>query len=1032
MDRNVPTSKSLLCTAIILGLVAILLLPGTNLGPVARGIGPSAPVLTPSAVRSSTPGAAATSIGSIERTLVLYNQSVFPGNRTALWSQYDQYIAYDSANDTGWAVGQSFVGLSTLDVFDPTDDLGIRMMPAGGGAEIAYDNRTNTMWVTGDLTSNNVTVYNASSYAVVRTVGTGLDPAALTYDWRTRSMYIVNFDNQNITIVNDSTYAVSPSSPALGEYPEGIAFDPGSGNLFVAHGFGQNVTSFYQSGTVAPTSISIPGAGGLGTIADDPQNGMVYVSGVIDGVGIVDAATNTSAGTISLPNNTTFEWDGLAIDPVDHRLYVAQTNPGSDGNLVDYEPAPTGTTSTASGNTSLGLNSLPYAIAYDSADASILVVDTNTYGNEMSNVTTIRTDTGAQSASVGVQRLPEGAAYDPATHAVYVYDGGTGRVYKINDSTDEVVASAFVGLTPLNWVGLGGQVALDPANGSIFVDWYDVNAGSQGVAEFSATSLAFLRNFTSNFNFPTGMAYDTADHKLFVANENGNNLTVLSTVSWTISWAGAGTAPVGVAYAPNVDGIYVTNQGSDNVSVVNGATQRTTQEVDVALLPYGEVYDPGNGYVYVADDRSDVIQAIDTLTNETVGPQIQFEGTLGGPTWLAYDPAATTVIAADAGHTAYEAGNAGISLVNVTNDSYYGQIEFGDQDYGLAYDSGTGTLFAVATYPGLVDEIRIGNSSGSAPPLSVSLAAAPNPVPERSATDLTTTVTGGQGPFTYAYSTLPDGCTTADVAVLSCTPTETGSFTVGVNVTDSLGDTANAVTRLTVSVSTGALEVTLRAEPSTVTLSGATTLNTTVSGGTGYGTYTYAYSTLPTGCASANRSDLPCTAQSTGTFTIGVNVTDPIGDHGAATATLTVGSAAPVVLTATLTASPSRLELGGSTVLAVQVGGASVAPLTYLFTQLPTGCQTADTPSLTCVPSAAGSYTVQVEVHDAAGHYVNASASVTVTPAPSSTTSSSSSPLSGWLLAVIIAAVVIIALLIVLAVSRRRRKEPPVGSAPSP
>lgn len=57
---------------------------------------------------------------------------------------------------------------------------------------------------------------------------------------------------------------------------------------------------------------------------------------------------------------------------------------------------------------------------------------------------------------------------------------------------------------------------------------------------------------------------------------------------------------------------------------------------------------------------------------------------------------------------------------------------------------------------------------------------------------------GGSGALGYGYSNLPSGCATLDTASLSCTPSATGTFMVGVTVTDGLGSTASASTSLTV------------------------------------------------------------------------------------------------------------------------------------------------------------------------------------------------------------------------------------------
>jgi DNA-binding beta-propeller fold protein YncE len=370
---------------------------------------------SPPASAPSTDGAgvhtASTLLGGAEHTLVLYNLTRFDYNASTISGQVgeDPGLAYDSRNDTGWATGLSSVGASTVDVFDPTTDLGIRQMAAGGQSAIAYDNHTDTMWVTGGDTSNNVTVFNATTYAVKTVLGTGDDPRAIAYDWRTREMYVVDFGTDNVTIINDTTFAASLISPPVGPYADGIAFDPGSGNLYVTHQLYQNVTAFYQTGNAAHANIAITGAGQMGTILDDPQNGDLYASGDSPGVVIINATTNTTLGVIALPHGTIYAYDGLALDPVDHRLYVSQVEAGSYGNVVSYEPAPITGTGESLTNTSMGYNSQPETLAYDSADARILVCDTNQYSEASSNVTEISTASSLIVGSIGIQRLPLGS-----------------------------------------------------------------------------------------------------------------------------------------------------------------------------------------------------------------------------------------------------------------------------------------------------------------------------------------------------------------------------------------------------------------------------------------------------------------------------------------------------------------------------------------------------------------------------------------------------------------------------------------------
>ena len=82
------------------------------------------------------------------------------------------------------------------------------------------------------------------------------------------------------------------------------------------------------------------------------------------------------------------------------------------------------------------------------------------------------------------------------------------------------------------------------------------------------------------------------------------------------------------------------------------------------------------------------------------------------------------------------------------------------------------------------------------------------------------------------------------------------------------------------------IQASLAADPDSISLGQGTTFVTEATGGTG--TYRYAYSTLPPGCASANASSLSCTPTREGTFVIGVNVTDTGTGHAASTTTVTV------------------------------------------------------------------------------------------------------------------------------------------------
>ena len=85
-----------------------------------------------------------------------------------------------------------------------------------------------------------------------------------------------------------------------------------------------------------------------------------------------------------------------------------------------------------------------------------------------------------------------------------------------------------------------------------------------------------------------------------------------------------GSNPTVVAYDPSNGYIYVTDSGSDTVSVINGAT--VIANITVGSDPYVVAYDPSNGYIYVTDSGSDTVSVINGATVIATIPVGQWPG----------------------------------------------------------------------------------------------------------------------------------------------------------------------------------------------------------------------------------------------------------------------------------------------------------------------------------------------------------------------------------------------------------------------
>lgn len=107
---------------------------------------------------------------------------------------------------------------------------------------------------------------------------------------------------------------------------------------------------------------------------------------------------------------------------------------------------------------------------------------------------------------------------------------------------------------------------------------------------------------------PYAMAYNAANGYVYVTDNNTNDVSVVNGTQ-VIARVVVGSGPLDVVYNPSNQRIYVVNENSDNVSVING----TVKEMDIAVgnRPVNLVYNPVNGYIYAMNSISDTVSVID-------------------------------------------------------------------------------------------------------------------------------------------------------------------------------------------------------------------------------------------------------------------------------------------------------------------------------------------------------------------------------------------------------------------------------------
>jgi YVTN family beta-propeller protein len=230
-----------------------------------------------------------------------------------------------------------------------------------------------------------------------------------------------------------------------------------------------------------------------------------------------------------------------------------------------------------------------------------------------------------------------------------------------------------------------------------------VSDGSSSVSEGSTTPdstnsssvVGVVATATTGF-LPTSLAYDSANGWVYSADQGSDELTVINGTAVTAN-VPAGTGCSGVAYDASTESVYATNLAADSVSVINGTTLVTT--IPVGSAPVSPVYDPSDGLVYVLDSASNsvsILNATSVVANVSVGQ---------GPINAAYDPANgyVYVTSQESGFETVFSGKAVVATIylgltlafDTVYDPYNGFVYvINSTEEGGRFGGGVGTAYA--------------------------------------------------------------------------------------------------------------------------------------------------------------------------------------------------------------------------------------------------------------------------------------------------------------------------------------------------
>jgi YVTN family beta-propeller protein len=954
---------------------------------------------------------------SVLDTLVLLNNTVVPGNFAASLGLTPEAVAYDSG---AHEIFSADWGSNTVTVVDDRTNTPVSNIAVGSGpTALAYDSGWGDVFVANQY-SDNVSVISDSTNTVVATIAVGGSPSGVAYDPALGEIFVSNSGSNNVSVISDSTNSVI-ASIGVGGTPQGLAFDPARNAVFVANENSWNMSVIsttndtVEANFLVNTNLSIGYYGLPIAVAYDSGRGEIFIADYATyNVTVLNDSTYAVVATIPVGIAPA----ALAYDSTTAEVYVANEYSRNLTVINDTSNLPalsiavgqgpvgvvydSGTSSIYVANSATNLLTVvapgthqvtaqivladtPGALAYDSGAGELFVVN-----GDLGTVSVISDTSDREVAQIEVGSDPSGVAYDSATGEVFVANLGSDNVSVISDSNNSVVASIGVGLFPV-------ALAYDAGKGEVYV----ANFYSGNVSVLSAATDKVVTTITVG-GAPDGVAYDSGKGEVFVANLIGNVSVINDTSNRGVASVTVGSYPDAVTYDPSGE-IFVANYFSSNVTVISDSTNAVLASPNVGLYPSAMDYDRGD--IVVANYYSNNVTFL-SGANYTVVTSV---AVVSGPEGVAFDSGNDLVYVTDVNQgtisilwgpspptsissfaptpPAISLGSPARFLTTATGGTGNYSFQYTGLPPGCA-TSDTHLLTCTPTSAGTYSvTVFVNDTTGSGaesranatttltvnPHAAISsFSATPANLSLGSSTSLRVTVTGGTGSLSYLYTGVPPGCTSHNTASLDCSPSAVGTFNVTVIVTDSTGSTVNAT--VTVIVNPHASIGSFSASPSTLDVEGSTNLTVAASGGTG--ALGYAYTGLPGGCSTQNRATLQCSPTATGTFVVRVFVNDSTGSGSAATLPIVVNPQ-PSVLT--VTASPALVNLGGSMNLEVTTAGGT-GVLQFVYAGLPQGCATIDAASLTCTPTAAGTFSIEVFVNDSVGGATNALFSVAVDP----------------------------------------------------
>jgi YVTN family beta-propeller protein len=342
---------------------------------------------------------------------------------------------------------------------------------------------------------------------------------------------------------------------------------------------------------------TVPAGAAPQGIVVNPVTGTLYVT---IGTANVLKINGVTGATTSIPVGGAAY--SMALNPATNRIYVT-LNTGNTLAVIDGATDGVTPVTVGNGPRGPGINPLTNRIYVpNNGDNTVSVVDgaTNTV------ITTI---------SAGVGAVPFAAGVNVLNNKIYVTHNSPnpstpGIVTVINGVTNAVVKTLGMEYYPQH-------LAVNPVTNRIYVANNNSGHGAGSVTVIDGATDTIMTTLPAGA-YATGITLNPVTNKLYVPAENSNNVTVVDGATNTTSTVGTGSFPVTAAVNPVTNTIAVTNYGSNSVTLINGATLATST-VNVGNGPTYSAFNPVTGRLYVGNDTGNSVSVVDMASYGVAG-----------------------------------------------------------------------------------------------------------------------------------------------------------------------------------------------------------------------------------------------------------------------------------------------------------------------------------------------------------------------------------------------------------------------------